>query len=258
MPYCPNCGKEIEEGAKFCGSCSHQLVGKEQKVETGRAEDREERKEERKVETPTRPAAERVDAISSLRVGVNIISVKPAVLLPALAGAVVSAVLSFIAYWFFPSFGIFYINPAWVVLTLVGGIISYIMTFASLDMSRDAYLDRELNLEKSVGYVLKRILAFIVASIVGAILAITIILIPVVILMFIIMVVDEVGLTAALSQAFTFLRTRLGDIIILIVIGIVGSFILGLIPFVGSILVAAFNVLIALAYIDVYFHYKEA
>jgi hypothetical protein len=42
------------------------------------------------------------------------------------------------------------------------------------------------------------------------------------------------------------------------IIGIVGSAILNTIPFVGSLLAAAFNVLIALAYIAVYFHYKTA
>lgn len=252
MPYCPNCGKEIDEKAKFCGNCGFQLAGNEQKEEAT------------KEKAPIGPTSVGEDAISSLRRGVNIISAKPTVLLPTFIGAFISAFLSFIATWFFIPYGIWNlgrITPGMFIvgllLMLIGGIISYIMAFASLDMSRNAFLDKELNLGKSIDYVLKRILTFIVASIVGAILAITVILIPVVTLMFVIMVVDEIGIKASLSQTFKVLGDRLGDIIILIIIGIAGSLILGLIPFFGSILVAAFNVLIALAYIDLYFHYKK-
>jgi len=247
MPYCPSCGKEIEKDAIFCGNCGYQLAGKE--------------------ETSITPSVERTDAISALRKGVNIISGKPIVLLPALIGAAISAILSFIAasYYYFLGVGILNMNftPGQfgalfigVVLAIIGGIISYIMTFASLDMSRDAYQNKNLDLWESVNYVLKRIWTFIVASILAAILAVTIILIPVVILMFVIMVVDEAGIKASLSQALKVFGNRLGDIIILIIIGIAGSAILGLIPYLGSILVAAFNVLIALAYIDIYTQYK--
>jgi hypothetical protein len=100
-------------------------------------------------------------------------------------------------------------------------------------------------------------LPFILASIIGAILAITIILIPVVILMFVIMVIDETGIGDSISIAFKVLGNRLGDIIILIIIAIVGSFVLSLIPFIGSILVAGFTVLVGLAFIDIYYNYKK-
>ena len=254
MPYCPNCGKAVEEDARFCPSCGQQLGVAEGKEET--------------APTRERPA-EKTDAIGALQRGISIITAKPMVLLPALIGAVASAVLSTIASWLFIPFGnwsswiwslpaLLGLVAAGLILMLVGAIVSYIMTFASLDMSRDAYLDQELDFSGSINYVFRRILTFIVASIIGAILAITIILIPVVILMFVIMVIDETGIVDSISKAFRVLGDRLIDVIILIIIAIVAAFILGLIPFIGPILVAAFNVLVALAFIGIYYNYKKA
>jgi len=191
------------------------------------------------------------------------------VFLPAVLGAVISAVLSSIASLYFIGWGWWWLSglggpgffaslAAGLLLMLIGAIIAYVLNFASLDMSRDAYLNQPLNLSKSINYVISRIGTFIVASIVGAILAVTVILIPVAVLMFVIIVVDETGIGDSLSKAIKVLMDRLADVIILLVIAIVAGFVLGLIPFVGSILVAALNVLIALAFITVYFDYKRA
>jgi len=143
------------------------------------------------------------------------------------------------------------------MLSFLGFVVSYILFFASLDMSRDAYLDAPLNLRGSVNYVLGRIVIFIVASIVGAIMSITIILIPAVILMFVVMVVDETGIGNSLSRAFSVLSRELGDVLVLLVVSIVGSFILGIIPFIGDILETALRVVIGLAFIDLYYLYKK-
>lgn len=124
-------------------------------------------------------------------------------------------------------------------------------------MSRDAYFDAPLNLRGSVNYVLGRIGIFIVASIVGAIMSITIILIPAVILMFVVMVVDETGIGNSLSRAFSVLSRELGDVLLLLVVSIVGSFILGIIPFIGDLLATALRVIIGLAFIDLYYLYKK-
>ncbi|MCJ7631595.1 zinc ribbon domain-containing protein [Candidatus Bathyarchaeota archaeon] len=227
MPYCLNCGREVGETENFCSNCGAQIIGKAEKVPA----------EAPKVGVQT-------GAMEALSKGVTIITAKPMVLMPALLGAVISAVLSFGGEFD-------------ILLTLIGAIISYVLSFAALDMSRNAYLNQELNLSKSIHYVIKRIGTFIVASIVGALLAITIILAPVAVLMFVIIVVDETGIGNAASRALKVLGARLVEIIILIVIAIIADIILGLIPFVGSILVVAFNVLIALAFIDIYYGYKR-
>jgi hypothetical protein len=209
-------------------------------------------------------------AMEHLSFAFNLASRKPVVFLPAILGGVISMVISGVAslamgaypWGFAPGFG--YLTPrlaSFIILaglaSIAGAIISYILFFASLDMSRDAYLDRPLDLGKSVGYVLRRLGTIVVASIVGAILMVTIILIPVALLMFVILVFDETGVGDSISKAFGVLRRELGDVIILLVIAIVGSFILGLIPMIGSLLSSAFNVIISIALIDLYSYYKK-
>ena len=253
MPFCPQCGKEVSETDRFCPNCGAQLVGKEERVPP-------EAVKEAVGAIPKRGAME------ALNKGVSIISAQPTVLVPALLGAVISAVLSSVASWYF-GWGwwlLFFGGPGFfasliisLLLILIGGIIAYILSFASLDMSRDAYLNQELNLSKSFNYVIGRIWTFIVASIVGAILAITIILLPVANLMIVIIVVDETGIEDAISKALKVLGDRLVDVIIILIIVIVVGLILYMIPYVGSILLTALGVLSALAFIDIYFDYKR-
>jgi hypothetical protein len=248
MPYCPRCGGEVAEGDRFCPKCGERLE-----------------REERGEAAPPSPGA-----MEHLSFAFNLASRKPVVFLPAILGGVISMVISGVAslamgaypWGFAPGFG--YLTPrlaSFIILaglaSIAGAIISYILFFASLDMSRDAYLDRPLDLGKSVGYVLRRLGTIVVASIVGAILMVTIILIPVALLMFVILVFDETGVGDSISKAFGVLRRELGDVIILLVIAIVGSFILGLIPTIGSLLSSAFNVIISIALIDLYSYYKK-
>jgi hypothetical protein len=75
--------------------------------------------------------------------------------------------------------------------------------------------------------------------------------------MFVIMVVDETGIIDALGKAFKVLFADLWDIIIILVVAIIGSFLLGYIPFLSTFLVAALYVVISLACIDLYTKYKH-
>ncbi|MBS7651562.1 MAG: zinc ribbon domain-containing protein [Candidatus Bathyarchaeia archaeon] len=250
MPYCPKCGGEVAEGDRFCPHCGERL---ERGGEEGVA--------------PPSPGA-----LEHLSFAFNLASRKPMVFAPAILGGVISMVISGLVsftvglypWGFTPGLG-YPPTPrlASIIIfaglaSIVGAIISYILFFASLDMSRDAYLDRPLDLGKSVGYVLRRLGTIVVASIVGAILMVTIILIPVALIMFVILVFDETGIGDSISKAFGVLRRELGDIIILLIIAIAGSFILGLIPMIGSLLSSAFNVIISIAFIDLYSYYKKA
>jgi hypothetical protein len=97
---------------------------------------------------------------------------------------------------------------------------------------------------------------FLVAAIVGGIMAVTIFLIPVVLLMFCIMVVDETGLTSALSKAFSVLGADLKDILLILLVNILGAVVVSFVPLVSGLLVSALNVVIGLAFIDLYHNYK--
>lgn len=244
---CPQCGNEVPEDAAYCVTCGEKLKGPRTRDET------------------TAPAG----AADHLSTAFKLATEKPMVFAPALIGGVISIIISRI--WTGPM-GVYgfselgstpsaspFLTPFLAMMgiaSLIGSIISYILHFASIDMSRDAYLDQPLDLMSSVNYVLRRMLTFIIASIVGGLLSITIVLIPVVILMFVILVIDETGIGDAISKAFRVLMYDLGDVIIVLIVSIVGSIVLSWVPFISSLLGACLDVVISLAFIDIYFHYK--
>lgn len=253
MPECPRCGREVGEDEEYCRYCGERLRGEETARRT-------------RATGPSRRATEH------LTLGYNLAMKKPMVFTPAVIGGVISIVISSMRrgwglhsfqYWGGlegtpfrpPVFSSLFLLGA--LISLIGSIISYILNFASIDMSRDAYLDNPLSLGGSVSYVMRRIGTFIVASIVGAIMSITIILIPAVILMFVIMVIDETGIGDALSKSFGVLSKDLGDVIIILIVAIIGSIVLGFVPYICDLLIACLNVIVGLAFIDIYFQYKK-
>lgn len=252
MPNCPNCGEEIGEEEAYCSNCGEKLSRDEV--------------DERVEETPTREGA-----IDHLTLGFRLATGKPMVFTPAILGVLISVLISYISlgitgayrwnFWEgwgsspYPGVVSFFLLSG--LISLIGSIITYVLNFASIDMSRDAYLNKPLSLMGSVNYVLRRIFTFVLASIVGAIMSITIILIPVVILMFVIMVIDETGIGDSLSKSFSVLTRNLGDVIVILAIAILGSLIFGMIPYIGSLFVACLNVIIGLAFIDMYSKYKR-
>lgn len=248
MPYCPRCGSEISEEAVYCKSCGEHLKG----PSIGEGE----------------PAS--AGAADHLSTGFRLATEKPMVFAPALIGGILSIIVSRSStgltgaqdwpVWGSAPFTYPALTPLFVLIglvSLISSIISYILNFASIDMSRDAYLDQPLDLMASVNYVFKRFFTFIIASIVGGLMSITIILIPVVILMFVILVIDETGIGDAVSKAFSVVTKDLGDVIIVLVVSIVGSIVLSWVPFISGLLEACLDVIISLAFIDIYFHYKR-
>jgi hypothetical protein len=87
--------------------------------------------------------------------------------------------------------------------------------------------------------------------------AITVILIPVVVFMFVIIVMDETGIGVAVSRSFNVLSRDLGDIVLILIVAIVGSAVLSFVPYISSLLNACYNVVIGLAFIDVYHNYRK-
>jgi hypothetical protein len=248
LPYCPRCGVEITEDATYCRNCGENI-----RKPVGR-----------------NGAPSQVGAMGHLTTGFRLARDKPMVFAPALIGGIISILLS----WGSPETYGWQPWQGWMgssvndpgvsslflfagLISLIGSVIKFILNFASIDMSRDAYLDEPLDLMGSINYVLGRILPFILASIIGAIMSITIILIPVVIIMFVIMVIDETGIGDSISKAFKVLTRDLGDIIVILVVAIVGSIVLGLVPFISSLLTACLNVIIGLAFVDIYFQHKR-
>jgi uncharacterized paraquat-inducible protein A len=224
--YCPNCGAKVPEGSAFCPECGQRLYS---------------RVDQRDIER-SRGFAEH------LNIGINVALSHPMVFLPVILSGIISGALDIYTDEPYAFLGL---------IALIGAFISFLLNFASIDMSRDAYFNQRLDLGSSINYVLGRFLTFFLASIVGALMSITIILIPVVILMFVVMVMDESGISYSISHSFNVLRVDLGDVLLIILVSIIGSIILGFVPILGGLLQAGLNVVIGLSFIDIYNNYKQ-
>lgn len=227
---CPNCGSEIIVGSKFCTTCGASL-------------DQDEGE-------PSATGERKRSYVEHLTVGFNVAASQPMVFVPAVLAGVIGAAI----YWATPGS----MGYTAALLSIAASIIAFVLNFASIDMSRDAYQEEALDLSGSVNYVMGRVVEFIVAAIVGGLMSVTIILIPVVILMFVIMVMDETGITDAVSKSLDVLRADLGDVLLILLVSIIGSFAISYVPFVSALLDAALNVIIGLAFIDLYANYKSS
>ncbi|MFH0850167.1 MAG: zinc-ribbon domain-containing protein [Candidatus Bathyarchaeota archaeon] len=230
MSKCPQCEDEVREDAAFCPNCGYNL--KQGEVSDAEA-----------------PGERKRSYTEHLTIAYNVANQNPTVFVPALLAGIISSGLNWLGQG---SLGVMAI-----LVSIAASIIAFMLSFASLDMSRDAYNRQPLDLGESMRYVSGRFLEFLVAAIVGGIMSITIILIPVVVLMFSIMVIDETGLTNSLSRAFSVLGADLSDILLILLVNILGSFIISYVPLVSGLLNSALNVIIGLAFIDLYYNYKR-
>ena len=234
VEYCPNCGSENPKGSQFCEKCGHRLQPEEQK----------------KAEQTNTYTNEK-SAIEHLTMGYSIAFNQPIVFLPSIISGLIGALVGYALNWV--GLGAFLS----ITLGLASSILSFILNFASIDMSRDAYNNQPLDLNRSIEYVVGRFVEFLVAAIVGGILSITIILIPVVVFMFTIMVLEEKGFYDSFISSLEVIKTDIGDVLVILVISIVASIITGYIPYLSMLLDSVVNVIIGIAFIDVYSTYKQ-
>ena len=236
--FCTNCGALVE-GKEFCPQC-----GAKQSLDAAPPQAKPSSPSDNVVHEKSRGAMEH------LTIGFNIAMNNPLVFLPAILSGIIGGIIGYI-----PPLAMFvYLGT---ILWLINLVISYILNFASTDMSRDAYNKQPLDLGASISYVFSRIAPFTIAAIFGMLLSITIVLIPVVILTFVIMVVDETEVMDALGKAFNVIKADLQDIVIVIIVAIVGFAVTSMIPLVSSLLYSLLNVVIGLAFIDIYVNFKN-
>lgn len=236
--FCPNCGAAVE-GKEFCPQC-----GAKQSFDAASPQETPSSSSDKVVHEQNRVAMEH------LTIGFNVAMNNPLVFLPPILSGVIGGIIGYTS-----SLAMFvYLGS---VLWLINLVISYILNFASTDMSRDAYNKQPLDLGSSISYVFSRIVPFTIAAIIGMLLSITIVLIPVVILTFVIMVIDETEVFDALGKAFNVIKADLGDIIIVIIVAIIGFAVTSIVPMVSSLLYSILNVVIGLAFIDIYMNFKN-
>jgi hypothetical protein len=233
MKSCPNCETQNESKSKFCKKCGNDLSNESPINHT----------------EPLSHETREKGALEHLQIGYQIALTQPIVFLPSIITGLLGILVGYL-----PG------NTGYSAL-LIGlaiSIISFILSFASTDMSRDAYFKQPLELGKSVNYIVGRFFEFLLAAIVGGLLSITIILIPVVIFMFVIMVLDEAAMWDSFSSALDVIRSDLKDVIVILILSIVASVIVGYVPFFSSLLDSMINVIVGIAFIDVYVTYKGA
>lgn len=240
VKYCPNCGSPVDEDKSFCPQCGTNLSTYES---TGETESTKSYKDPNQGRSKL--------AADHLTSGYNIALGQPFVFIPSILSGIIGILISYSLR------SISLVSTLSLILGLLSSIISFILSFASTDMSRDAYYKQALDLGQSIEYVVGRFFEFLIAAIIGGLLSITIILIPVVVFMFVIMVIDETSFTDALSKAFNVIRADLADVIIIIIVSLVGSLVLSYVPFFSTFLNSMLNVVIGLAFIDVYVSYKN-
>ena len=237
--FCPQCGKEVDDTDTFCPICGTNLKSGESPPPT---------------QVPTEsyePRQEKRSATEHLKVAYNVAMSQPMVFLPAILSGIISSAISWTII-----FGDLQ-GTTGTLLSLLSSLISFILSFATIDMSRDAYGKQQLDLGSSVNYVTGRIVPLLIASVVGVVMSITIILIPVAIFMNVIIVLDETTVSDSIRKSFKVIGQELGDVILIIIITIVGAIALIFVPFIGSLLISALNVVIGIAYIDLYTNYKN-
>jgi hypothetical protein len=242
--YCPNCGAVIDESKPFCPQCGNKIGAQATSPPPG-------------TFTPTPavtpvniPHEQKRGAVEHLTIGYSVAIGNPLVFLPAAISGIISLLVG--------ATNTFVGSSGLIILQLISALVSFILSFASTDMSRDAYNKQPLDLGQSIAYVFKRFLPFLIAAILGAILSLTIVFIPIVTLTFVIMVIDETGIMDAFTKAFKVLFADIGDIIIVLVVAIIGFFITGYIPYISTLVYSVLNVVIGLAFIDIYVNYKNS
>ena len=239
--FCPKCGAELGEATMFCPQCGNK-IGEQIASQPPNTTP---------PQTPlSTPVESKRSAVEHLTVGYSIAFGNPMVFLPAVLSGIIGLLVG-------TTQGILG-TSGFVIIQLLSALVSFILGFASTDMSRDAYNKQPLDLGQSIGYVIKRFIPFLIAAIIGALLSVTIVLIPAVTLAFVIMVIDETGVMDAFSKAFKVIFADLGDIIIVVIVDIVGFFIINYIPFVSTLVYSVLNVIIGLAFIDIYINHKNS
>ena len=139
---------------------------------------------------------------------------------------------------------------------IVLDMVSKLFTFATLDMARDAYLENDVDLGTTAGYVRSRIGLFIVAALVGLLVQATFILIPLSILFFVVLVVEDIGIRASFSKGFKLGIENFGTVTGLMALWVVSFILFDMVPYVSEVARAIPGVVLYVALIDLH-HQSE-
>jgi len=234
---CPNCDAEVEEGERVCPNCGYALSEGRELINRSRV-----------------PIHDGVGGHLSTALSVALSN--PIVFIPSLVGGLISSIVEWVSYnGGYTGFQYFtgVVDMGFILMTSSRIFIDF-LSFASLVISRDAYFEKSLNLEESITYFRNNLSKFLVASIIGGLMRLTVLLTPVVIFMFVIIVLEEASIPYSIKKAFRVIWSDISHTILILLISILGFMVCCAR---GAVLFSILNVLIGLAFIDIYYHYRE-
>jgi hypothetical protein len=259
MPYCPHCGKEVPEDAKYCESCGEAII-------------------------TNIPRAEQKGLIEHIKSGIIFAVANPVIFIPeALAG-----LWGKVMVWVFTQVGSFFDLESWynsyypqlttaayqvqdyenlppevwqfaltiLLLSIIWVTVSGLFTFTLVRTIWNIHKYENPDLVESFRYVGSRFGRLFLAAFIGNILTATIILIPAVLYMYAVMVVDETGIREGLSKGFSTSLKRLGASVVLIAAYFGLKLLFDYIPYAGDILFAVPGSIITVIFVDLYLSSK--
>lgn len=257
MSYCPKCGAEIQENAKFCASCGFFIE--------------------------TRPIM-RKGLVNHLRFSLRFIQTHPIIFIPEFLASIVTYGIRElfgmagkslnIRDYILKQLGVngtkfttvsdvpdipplFWILPIIIILLLlliVG--VSGLFSFTTYHMAWNGYRNEKMDLGSSSSYTLSHVGKFFIASIIANLFSLTIVLLPAAMFMFGIMVVENTGIRNGLSGGFRLSLDKIGASVGLAVLYLILALYLRTVPYVGEFLVFIPTVIIEIASLDLYMNYK--
>lgn len=144
------------------------------------------------------------------------------------------------------------------VFLLVVDIVSKFFTMASIDYSRNAYLENDAGLMSSARYVLSRGWGFLAASVIGMLLELTLVLMVLSLLMFIEMVVGEAGIRDSITKGFRLGINNFGTVSGLFILWFIAYIVFSMTPYIPEVARAVPGVVLYLALIDLRYQSDRA
>lgn len=259
MPYCPHCGKEVPENAKYCESCGEAII-------------------------INIPGTESKGLVEHIRSGIQFALANPVIFIPE----TLASLWGKASGWAFTQVGSFFDLESWYydyypqltrtayqvqdietlpseaflfVLTifLIGIIwvtVSGLFTFTLVKTIWNIHKYENPGLMDSFRYVRSRLGKLALAAFIGNILAVTVILIPAILYMYAVMVIDETDIREGLSKGFSTSLKRLGASVVLIIVYYGLKILLNFVPYVGDILFAVPGSIITVIFVDIYLSTK--
>ena len=253
MNYCPRCGEEVPDNAKFCNKCGYNL--------------------KEMVDLP-QPRAKYSE---NLRYGFALVLLSPKIFVPGIAASILLYPMNLVSRNFF---GLFFANYGmssvsfiqdhsnfFLELSIFGllllvsfitySVISGLLTFVSVHMIWTKYAGEDSGLMDSLSYCAKNYKRIVTASLVGALLSAFVIFIPSVILMYAGMVIDDMSRDDAYTRGYNFSSRRKGVSFFVIVMLLGFNYVITLMPWINYLLYSVPATIFNASLIDVYLNMRR-